>query len=42
MRQDRVDEAIDAFEKALTVHPHLEAARRHRDALRRKRRDGAI
>ena len=42
MRQDRVDEAIDAFEKALAVHPHLEAARRHLDALRRKRRDGAI
>ena len=42
MRQERVEEAIDAFEKALVVHPHLEAARRHLDALRRKRRDGAI
>ena len=41
-RQDRVDEAIGAFEKALALHPHLDGAKANLDALRRKRRDGAI
>ncbi len=41
-RQDRVDEAIAAFEKALAIHPHLEGARQKLEELRRKKRDGAI
>ena len=42
MRQDRVDEAIAAFEKALALHPHLDGAKANLDTLRRRRRDGAI
>ena len=41
-RQDRVDEAVAAFEKALAIHPHLEGARQALEELRRKQRDGAI
>ncbi|MFM8989296.1 MAG: tetratricopeptide repeat protein [Alphaproteobacteria bacterium] len=41
-RQDRVDEAVEAFAKALAIHPHLEGARQKLDELRRKQRDGAI
>jgi tetratricopeptide (TPR) repeat protein len=41
-RQDRVDEAVAAFEKALAIHPHLEGARQKLEELRRKQRDGAI
>ena len=42
MRQERVEDAITAFEKALAVHPNLDGAKTNLDALRRKRRDGAI
>lgn len=42
MRQDRVEDAIAAFEQALALHPHLDGAKTNLDALRRKRRDGAI
>jgi hypothetical protein len=42
MRQDRVDEAIAAFAKALALHPHLDGAKANLDTLRRRRRDGAI
>lgn len=41
-QQDRIDEAIAAFEKALEVHPNLETVKRNLEALRKKRRDGAI
>lgn len=41
-QQDRTEEAIAAFEKALAVHPNLENVRRNVEALRKKRRDGAI
>jgi len=41
-RQDRVDEAVAAFERALAIHPHLEGARQKLGELRRKQRDGAI
>ncbi|MBM3523411.1 MAG: tetratricopeptide repeat protein [Alphaproteobacteria bacterium] len=41
-QQDRVDEAIVAFEKALAVHPHLDQVKRNIEALKKKRRDGAI
>ena len=41
-QQDRVDEAIAAYEKALQVHPQMEAVKKNVEALRKKRRDGAI
>lgn len=41
-QQDRVEEAITAFEKALRVHPQMEAVKKNIEALRKKRRDGAI
>lgn len=42
VQQDRVDDAIAAFEKALAVHPQMEQVKKNVEALRRKRRDGAI
>jgi tetratricopeptide (TPR) repeat protein len=36
------DAAIDAFERALAVNPHMAQIRAQVDALRKKRRDGAI
>lgn len=41
-QQDRVDDAIAAYEKALAVHPQMEQVKKNVEALRRKRRDGAI
>lgn len=41
-QQDRVDDAIAAFERALAVHPQMEQVKTNVAALRRKRRDGAI
>jgi tetratricopeptide (TPR) repeat protein len=36
------DAALDAFEKALVFNPHMAQIRAQADALRKKRRDGAI
>jgi tetratricopeptide (TPR) repeat protein len=41
-QQDRVEEAITAYEKALQVHPQMEVVKKNVEALRKKRRDGAI
>ncbi|MBL8699198.1 MAG: tetratricopeptide repeat protein [Alphaproteobacteria bacterium] len=41
-QQDRTEEAIAAFERALAVHPNLDQVRRNLDILKKKRRDGAI
>lgn len=41
-QQDRTEEAITAFERALAVHPNLDQVRRNLDILKKKRRDGAI
>ena len=36
------DAALDAFERALAFNPHMAQIRANADALRKKRRDGAI
>lgn len=41
-QQDRTEEAIAAFERALSVHPNLEQVKRNLEVLKKKRRDGAI
>jgi Tfp pilus assembly protein PilF len=41
-KQQRYEEALTAFESALAVHPQLEGARQNVEALRKRRRDGAI
>ncbi|MCA3246576.1 MAG: tetratricopeptide repeat protein [Azospirillum sp.] len=38
LRLDQPDKALEAFEKALAVHPHLPAAKAHAEALRSQRR----
>jgi tetratricopeptide (TPR) repeat protein len=42
MELDKPDEAIDAFERALKVHPQLPGVKQRLEILRRKKRDGAI
>ncbi|HEX2116338.1 MAG TPA: tetratricopeptide repeat protein [Alphaproteobacteria bacterium] len=39
---DKTDEAIDAFERALKIHPHLPGVKQRLEALKKKKRDGAI
>jgi tetratricopeptide (TPR) repeat protein len=39
---DKTDAAIDAFERALKVHPHLPGVKQRLDMLKKKKRDGAI
>jgi tetratricopeptide (TPR) repeat protein len=39
---DKTDEAIDAFERALKVHPHLTGVKQRLEALKKKKHDGAI
>jgi tetratricopeptide (TPR) repeat protein len=40
--QNRPDDALQAFEAALRVHPHLRGVRENVDALRKKLRNNAI
>ena len=42
LQLDRPEEALKAFEKALVVHPHLSAVRANVEALKRRKRNGAI
>jgi tetratricopeptide (TPR) repeat protein len=39
---NKTDEAIDAFERALQVHPHLTGVKQRLEMLKKKKRDGAI
>jgi len=42
MELDKTDEAIDAFERALKLHPQLPGVKQRLEVLQRKKRDGAI
>ncbi len=42
LERDRPDEALDAFERAFALHPHLPGLKQRIDQLKRQRRDGAI
>lgn len=42
MERDRSEAAIDAFEKALALHPQMPGVKQRLDTLKKKKRDGAI
>jgi tetratricopeptide (TPR) repeat protein len=42
MELERPDAAIEAFERALKVHPHLPGVKQRVEMLRKKKRDGNI
>jgi tetratricopeptide (TPR) repeat protein len=42
MDLDRPDAALDAFERALKLHPHLQGVKQRIDMLKKKKRDGDI
>jgi tetratricopeptide (TPR) repeat protein len=42
MELEKADEAIDAFERALKLHPQLPGVKQRLDALKRKKRNDAI
>src|SRR5262249_12911351 len=42
MELDRADAALEAFERALKVHPHLPSVKQRIDMLKKKKRDGNI
>ena len=42
MELDRTDAALEAFERALKVHPHLPGVKQRVEVLKKKKRDGNI
>ena len=40
--KEETDKMVAAYEKALQLHPQMEAVKKNVEALRKKRRDGAI
>lgn len=42
LERDRPDEALDAFERALALHPYLPGLKQRIEQLQRRKRDGAI